>query len=133
MSKEQYKVDAKLVSIATGTLASGGVQEIDYSPDESYNEIVGIEAHEVNDGGVADGYYQLGVADDDKVYAELAHKNVLLTNADVPQGDKMRRVNIPIRRDRKIKCRVKWPAGALASDLKVEFVFTLRRTVAATI
>ena len=130
MEEYKYKLDAKLVSIASGTAA--GLQEPEFHPDESYDEIIGVECYEVSNGGVTNGYYQLGLADEEKAYVELAHKNALLTTSSVDQRGKTRLVNIPIRKGKAIKTRVKWPTGALASDLQVEFVFVLRKLVTKT-
>lgn len=124
----KHKLDSKLVTIASGT-AANTLSEVEFSPDESFDEVIGVEAHEVADGGSA--YYQLGVKDDEKEYLTLTHKNAILTNASVAQPHKFRGINANIRKGRTLKLRVK-NSTLLSSDLKVEFVFTLRKTVTET-
>lgn len=129
MIEDKIKLDAKKCNIPAGTNGNT-IVEVLYSPDSSYDEVIGIEAYENSDGGVANSYYQIGVSDTDKAYVEMSHKNVLLSSKDVAQDGKSRKVNIPIRRGNDLKIRFFWPAaGALASDLEVELVFQLRRKV----
>lgn len=129
MLEDKYKLDAKKCTIVAGTTGNS-IREVLYSPDSSYDEIVGIEAYQNSDGGVTNSYFQIGVSDTDKAYVEMSHKNVLMTTSGVAQESKSRKVNIPIRKGNDLKIRFFWPdAGALASDLEVEMVFLLRRKV----
>lgn len=126
--EDNLKLDAHLIEIASGT-AGGNVRQVEVQLDESYDDVIGVEAHEIDDGGTTGGYYQIGISDKDRAYVELAHKNALLTSASVPQSQKMRQVNFKIVKNRKTKVNIYWPSGNLASDLQVELVFTLRKRV----
>lgn len=133
MIEDKIKLDAKKCTIVAGTTGNT-IVEVLYSPDSSYDEIIGVEAYQNSDGGVTNGYYQIGISDEDKAYVEKSHKNVLLTSNTVDQRGKTRAVNIPIRKGNDLKIRFFWPsAGALASDLEVEMVFVLRRKVSPSI
>jgi hypothetical protein len=124
----QYKVDGQLITIPTGK-AAGSMTEAQISVDESFDEIIGIEAHEVANGGSP--YYRIGFKDKDKGYLELVHKNSILTDETVPQGSKMRAINAPISNGRKYTVQV-YNDLVLGTDLRFEIVFTLRRKVIAT-
>jgi hypothetical protein len=127
--KEQTVLQSFLITVASG-LAGGVIREQEIELDSAYDEAVGVEAHQVNDGGTTDSYYQIGVADTDKAYVEIAHKNAIMTSSAVDQRGKMRAVNIPIRSGKKLKVKTYWPTGNLSADLRYELVFTLKRTVA---
>ncbi len=128
MEEIQYKPDGQLFTVLAGT-AINTLKEIECSVDESYDEIVGIEAHEVSDGGSP--YYRIGFKDEEKSYLPIVHKNAIMTTAAVPQNAKMRAINAPIRNNKKFTVQI-YNGTLLATDLKVELVFTLRRKVTAT-
>ena len=131
--EDKYKLDAKKVTWPAGTTGAS-VREVEFQPDSSFDEVVGVEVYQNSDGGVTNGYFQIGVSDADKSYIELAHKNAVMTSSSVDQRGKTRNVNIPIRNGRALKIRTYWPAaGALVSDLEYEMVFVLKRTVTATV
>ncbi len=133
MIEDKIKLDAKKCTIVSGT-TGGTLREVIYSPDSSYDEIIGVEAYQNSDGGVANGYYQIGISDTDKAYVEMCHKNTLITSSAVDQRGKTRAVNIPIRKGNDLKIRIYWPStSAIGSDLELELVFVLRRKVAPSI
>jgi hypothetical protein len=132
MSVIKYKPDGFLITVNSG-IAGGNTQEQEVELDASYEECVGVEIHEVSSGGVANGYYQVGVSDKDDAYVPLVHKNALLTSAAVPQDQKRRSVNIPIASGRKLKVRTLWPIGSsTTSALQYEIIFTLIKSVTPT-
>jgi hypothetical protein len=125
--KDEYKVESLRVVVENGTAAT--TIDEDFSPDEGYQEIVGVATFENNDGGLTNGYFRTGLKDENKAYADLAHKSLLMGSANIAQKEKFMPINIPIRKKRDIQCRLSFDE-ALTEDLDVEFVFLLRRQVA---
>lgn len=127
--KEIVKEMAFKITQVTGTTGNS-IKETKCDVDESYDEISEVLAFENSTGGVANGYYQIGISDSDRSYLDLVHKNSLLTSVNVGQDQKGKRLPIPIRKGMGLKVRTFWPtAGALASDLEYEVVFRLVKRV----
>jgi hypothetical protein len=125
--KDEFKVEAFRFVTDNGTAA--GTYDDDYTPDDSFDEVIGICTFENADGNLTNGYYRTGIKTEEKAYAELAHKNLLMASANIAQKEKFMPVNIPIRKKRDIKVQVSFDA-ALGAALDVEYCFLLRRKVA---
>lgn len=126
---KRIKYQKLLVTVGSAT-ASGTTSQSEIQLDSSYTKCTGIQIQEISDGGITNGFYRVGIKDDNQVYLDVVHKNVLLGGTNPPPKDRFMPITIDIRDGIKTQVQVNNPAS-LSSDLQIEVVFRLEDERAA--
>lgn len=123
--QNRVKYQSKLVTVSSGASA-GAVQEDDIQLDQGYHKCTGIAVHEISDGTIANGYYEVGIKDQNRVYHDLAHIDNWDGGAGVAPNLKFKDIYIPVKSSSLTQIQTKTPATN-AADLIYQVVFRLEK------
>lgn len=123
--KKRIKYQRKLVTVPSATAATS-TSEADIQLDKSYDRCTGIAVHTVSDGGIANGYFLLGIKDLDRQFQDLSHIDNWTSGSAVSPDEKFKTIDIPVQSGNLTTIQVNNPA-ALVSDLQVEVIFRLEK------
>lgn len=123
--EKKVKYQSKLITVASGTTA-GSVAEDTIELDNGYQKCTGIAVHEVTNGSITNGYYTIGVRDQNKVYHDRTHIDNWDGGTGVAPNDKFKKIDFPVTQSMLVSILTGIPA-TLAADLKYEIVFRLEK------
>lgn len=106
-------------------LTAAGIYERDIVKlEEGYNQVNGVEVHEINNSGQA--YYRLGLKDDSGEIVSLVHVDSFKSSNAVPPNKKAKCIKIRAK-NQTIKAVVELPAANGANDLVIDFAIHLEK------
>jgi hypothetical protein len=126
MKQVKFKYQSVVVDIDASTAVGTYAEKVQL--DEEYDECVGIAVHEIDDGSITDGYWQLGISDRSKTHHDLVAIDNWDTNANVAPNLKFKDINFPVKRSFQTSIDYYLPAVP-SNAMKVEVIFKLQKTL----
>lgn len=121
--EKNIKYQSELITVDAAQ-AAGTTPEFDIRLDAKYTKCVGIQLHEVSNGGIPNDYFGIGIKDKTGQLHDVVSHTSFIAATSVAPNERYKEVTIPIVQGRPLKLQVDIPA-ALATDLVFEIEFKL--------
>jgi hypothetical protein len=121
--EKNIKYQSELITIDSGQ-GAGTTPETKVDLDAQFDRCVGVQLHEVSNGGIANDYYRIGIKDRNGQLHDIVSHDSFKGGTSAPPNERYKQVTIPIVQGRPIQIQVYIPS-ALASDLVFELEFVL--------
>lgn len=124
---QKIKYQTQRVTIAIGNYAAEKFVSEPITLDQAYHQVIGVSVHIVNDSGVANGDYKLGLQNDNGVIHDPTHIGGWATakNDGTNPNERFKDFTVDIRGGGQIQCQAILPAQNLLTALTVDFVFKI--------
>lgn len=123
--ESEVRYQTKQITVAS-SVSANTTQEDTIELETGYDRVTGIAVHEITDGSITDGYYRIGIQDQDRVYHGLTHIDNWDGGTGVSPNDKFKKIDFEVKQSQLVTIKTNVPASP-STDLKYEIVFRLER------